>query len=92
MKVQWNAVDGFETLVAQLTKGLILTAYAGSPIPDVDVVDMGICNILILVIGLYAKEYKIWYDRAQNQNTFPAIKVYQENQVRIKKFTTKTAG
>ena len=57
MKAQWNPVDGFETLVAQLTKGLIFAPYAGEPILDVDVVDMGIGNILYT--GLYAEEYKI---------------------------------
>ena len=51
---QWNPLDGFKTLVAQLTKGLIFAQYAGSPISVVDVVDMEIG--LILATGLYAKE------------------------------------
>ena len=53
---QWNPVDGFETLVAQLTKGLIFAQYLGSPISVVDVIDMGIG--IILATGLYAKEWK----------------------------------
>ena len=61
---QWNPADGFETLVAQLTKGLIFAPYAGEPILDVDVVDMRIGNILYT--GLYAEEYKIWYSKPQN--------------------------
>ena len=40
-KAQWNSVDGFETLLAQLTKGIIFTAYVGAPISDVDVVGYG---------------------------------------------------
>ena len=32
MTKQWNLADGFETLVAQLTKGLIFAQYAGAPI------------------------------------------------------------
>ena len=51
---QWNPVDGFETLMMQLTKGVIFAQYAGSPISDVDVIDMGIKNILSA--GLYAEE------------------------------------
>ena len=42
----WNPADGFETLVAQLTKGLIFDGYAGAPILDVDIVDMGVGLIL----------------------------------------------
>ena len=43
---QWNPAEGFEKLVVQLTKGLIFAQYAGAPISDIDVVDMGITNIL----------------------------------------------
>ena len=43
---QWNQVDGFETLVVQLTKGLIFVQYTGALISDINVVDMGISNIL----------------------------------------------
>ena len=56
MMKQWNPVDGFETLMAQLTKGLILAQYAGAPISDIDVVDMVITNILDT--GLFADKYK----------------------------------
>ena len=42
----WNPANGFESLVKQLTKGLIYAGYAGAPIPDVDVVDMGVGLIL----------------------------------------------
>ena len=50
----WNPADGFESLVAQHTKGLIYAGYAGAPISDINVVDMGVG--LIFDTGLYAKE------------------------------------
>ena len=56
MMKQWKPADGFETLVAQLTKGLIFAQYVGAPISDINVVDMGISNIL--KTGLFTDEYK----------------------------------
>ena len=54
MTQPWNPADGFETLVVQLTKGLIFAGYAGAPISDVNVVDMEVG--LTLDTGLYAEE------------------------------------
>ena len=42
--------------------------YVGSPISDVNAIDMGIG--LILVTGLYTEEYKIWYGRTPAQKIF----------------------
>ena len=71
-------------------KGTHLAAYAGEPIFDADVVDMG--TVKTISMRLYAEEYKIWYGRAKNQKKSTAFKAFWENQVRIKKFTTNTAG
>ena len=87
---QWNPADGFEKLVAQLTKGLIFAQYAGAPISDIDVVDMGITNILDT--GLFKDEYKLWNAVAGPQKTFPYFKTFWAEQVRLMKRTTKTAG
>ena len=53
---QWNPADGFETLVAQIKKGLIFAQYAGAPIWDIDIINMGISNIL--ETGLFTGKYK----------------------------------
>ena len=82
MTQPWNPVGGFKTLMAQLTKGLIFDMYAHTPISDINVVGIEIC--LILDTGLYAKEYKIWYDKPPALKIFLAFKTYWENQVHIK--------
>ena len=56
-KSQCNSADGFETLIAQLTKGIIFAQYAGVPISDIDVTDMG--TSIILITGLFAEGCKI---------------------------------
>ena len=61
MVKQWNPADGFETLVTQLTKGLIFAQYAGAQILDIDAVDMGISNILDT--WLFNNKYKKWNER-----------------------------
>ena len=83
-------MDGFETLVAQLTKGLIFAQYAGAPISDIDLVDMHIKNII--GTGLYKEDYKKWYGRTAQQKLCPAFKTLWAKQVRLMKFTTKTVG
>ena len=90
MTKQWNPADGFERLVAQLTKGLIFALYAGAGIIDVDVVDMGIG--LILQTGLFAEEYARWYRRPANKKTFANFKIVWAEECRIKKSKTVTAG
>ena len=72
MMKQWNPGDGFETLVAQLTKGLIFAQYAGAPISDIDLVNMRIKNII--GTGLYKEDYKKWYGRTAQQKLCPAFK------------------
>ena len=54
MKLQWNPADGFRTLDTQLMKGLIYASYAGAPIFNVSVVDMGIGKNL--TTGMFAEE------------------------------------
>ena len=64
--------------------------YAGAPIPDIDVMDMGITNIL--GTGLFKDEYKLWNALTGPQKTFPFFKTFWAEQVRLIKRTTKTAG
>ena len=90
MKSQWNPVGGFETLVAQLTKGLIFAQYAGAPISIIDVVGMGFGNVLMT--GLFAEEYKILCHWIPTEKSFAHFKTLWSEQVCIKEFTTMTAG
>ena len=83
MTKQWNPADGFKTLVVQLMKGLIFAQYAGAPISDIDVIDMGINNILNT--GLFANEYKKWNRRTGQQKSFPAFKIFWAEQIYLMK-------
>ena len=90
MKAPWNPVDGFETLMAQLTKGLILAQHMGAAISDVDVIDMRIGDILIT--GLFAEEYQQRHCQTLTKKTFAHFKRFWAEQVHIIKFTMITAG
>ena len=66
MQAQWNPADGFKTLVVQVTKWLIFAQYAGVPVSDVDVIDMGI--VLILMTGSFQKNTKFVTIERQQRN------------------------
>ncbi len=93
MALEWHPLQGFELLVARLFHGATFANLAKYPIPDDDIVDIGIrvlhCN------GLFAEDYKAWITRgddATNLMNFAAFRAFWETAVNIAAFTATPAS
>ncbi len=64
MALEWYPLQGFKLLVARLFRGATFANLAKHPIPDNDIVDIGIC--IIHRTGLCEEEYKAWITRCNN--------------------------
>ena len=53
--LEWHPLQGFELLVVHLFRGATFANLARYPIPDADIVDIGIC--VLHHTGLFAEEY-----------------------------------
>jgi len=93
MDLEWHPLQGFELLVARLFRGATFANLARYPIPDADIVDIGIR--VLHRTGLFAKEYKAWItsgDNATNSMDFAAFRAFWESAVNIAAFTATPAS
>ena len=88
MALDWHPLQGFELLVARLFRGATFANLAKYPIPDDNIVDIGIR--VLHRTGLSAKEYKAWITRGDNTTnlmSFTAFRAFWETAVNIAAFT-----
>ena len=93
MALEWHPSQGFELLVARLFRGATFANLAKYPIPDDDIVDIGIR--VLHCTGLFAKEYKAWITRgnnAKNLMNFAVFHAFWETAVNIAAFTATPAS
>jgi hypothetical protein len=77
MALEWHLSKGFKLLVACLFQGAKFTILAKHPIPNDDIVGMGIR--VIQCTGLFAEEYKAWIrcgDNPTNTMDFAAFHTF----------------
>ncbi len=92
MALEWHLSQGFELLVARLFRGGTFANLAKHPIPDNDIVDIGIC--VIYWTGLFVEEYKAWItcgNNTANNMDFAAFGYFWENAISIASFTATPA-
>ena len=93
MALEWHPSQGFELLIARLFRGATFAALAKYPIPDDDIVDIGIR--VLHRTGLFAEEYKTWITRGDdpaNDMSFAAFRIFWETAVNIAAFTATPAS
>jgi hypothetical protein len=93
MDLEWHPLQGFELLVARLFRGATFANLAKHPIPDNDIVDIGIH--IIHWTGFFAEEYKAWITRSNNTANdmdCAAFHPFWENAVNIASFTATIAS
>ena len=91
--LEWHPSQGFELLVARLFRGATFANLAKYPIPDADIIDIGIR--VLHCTGLFAAEYKSWItcgDDATNSMNFAAFHAFWETAVNIAAFTATPAS
>ncbi len=91
MALDWHPSQGFELLVARLFCGATFANLAKYPIPDDNIVDIGIR--VLHRTGLFAEEYKAWITRGDNVNnlmSFATFGTFWETAVNIAAFTAST--
>jgi len=79
MGLEWHASQGFELLVARLFRGATFANLAKYPIPNADIVNIGIR--ILHRTGLFAEEYKARImrgDDATNSMDFAAFRTFWE--------------
>jgi hypothetical protein len=84
--------QGFELLVVHLFRGATFANLAKHPIPNNDIVDIGIR--IIHQTGLFAEEYKAWIMRGNNPTNdmdFAAFSSFWKTTVNIASFTATPA-
>jgi hypothetical protein len=92
MAMEWHPLQGFELHVARLFRGATFANLAKHPIPDDDIVDIGV--YVIHPTGLFAEEYKAWITRSNNStNTmdFATFRTFWETTIKIASFTATPA-
>ena len=92
MALDWHPLQGFELLVARLFRGATFANLAKYPIPDDDIVNIGIR--VLHHTGLFAEEYKAWItcgDDPTNLMSFAAFRAFWEMAVNIAAFTATPA-
>ena len=93
MALEWHPSQGFELLFMHLFCGATFANLTKYPIPDADIVDIGI-HVLYRT-GHFAKEYKTWITRgknATNSMNFAAFHSFWETAVNIAAFTATPAS
>jgi hypothetical protein len=92
MVLEWHPSQGFELLVALLFWGATCANLTKHPIPNNDIVNIGICAIH--QTGLFAEEYKAWITRGNNPTNnmdFTAFRSFWETAINIASFTATPA-
>jgi hypothetical protein len=92
MALEWHPSLGFELLVTCLFWGATFANLAKHPIPDNDVISIGIC--VIHQTGLFAEEYKAWIMHSNNPThnmDFATFHTFWETAINIASFTATPA-
>ena len=92
MALDWHPLQGFELLVARLFCGATFANLAKYPIPDDNIVDIGIR--VLHRTGLFAKKYKAWITHGNdptNSMSFAAFRAFWETAVNIAAFAATPA-
>jgi hypothetical protein len=93
MALEWHPSQGFDFLVTSLFRGATFVNLTKHPIPDDDIVNIGIC--VIHCMGLFAEEYKAWITRSNNPtNTmdFAVFRTFWRTVVSIVSLTATLAS
>jgi hypothetical protein len=92
MALEWHPSQGFKLLVVLLFQGATFVNLAKHPIPNNDIVDIGIR--VIHCTRLFAEEYKAWTTHGNNPtNTinFAPFRTFWETNINIVSFTATLA-
>jgi hypothetical protein len=92
MALEWHPSQGFELLVAHLFREATFANLAKHPIPDDDIVDIGIR--VIHQTGYFVEEYKAWIMRGDNPTNnmdFATFRSFWETAINIASFTATPA-
>jgi hypothetical protein len=92
MALEWHPSKGFKLLVVCLFQGATFANLAKHPIPNDDIVGIGIC--VTHWTGLFVEEYKAWIthgDNPTNDMDFAVFCSFWETAVNIASFTATTA-
>ncbi len=92
MALEWHPSQGFELLVTHLFRGATFANLAKHPIPNNDIVDIGIH--VIHRTGLFVEEYKAWITHGNsptNDMDFAAFRSFWKTDVNIASFTATPA-
>jgi hypothetical protein len=92
MALEWHPSQGFQLLAVCLFRGATFVNLAKHPIPDDDIVNIGIP--IIHRTGLFVEEYKAWITRGYNPTNnmdFSAFHTFWETAVNIVSFTATLA-
>jgi hypothetical protein len=93
MTLEWHPSQGLELLVRCLFQGATFANLAKHPIPDDDIVNIGIC--VIHQTGLFAEENKAWITHGNNPTNnmdFAAFRSFWDTAVNIVSFTATPAS
>jgi hypothetical protein len=93
MALDWHPSQGFELIIARLFRGATFANLAKYPIPDDDIVNIGIR--VLHRTGLFAKEYKALITHGNdvtNSKSFAAFRTFWETAVNIAAFTATLAS
>ena len=90
MKHQWTLQDGWERLQKQLDEGSIFGLFADQPIPEAELVDIGIT--VIGQTGLFATQYEQWHERPTDQKTWRHFCQFWKDKIQLKRDTNLNAG
>ena len=63
MTADWHPSMGFELIVTRLLRDVTFASFAEHPIPNYDIVDVGIW--VLHCSGLFPEEYKVWILRGE---------------------------
>ena len=92
MGLEWHPSQGFELLVMRLFHRATFMNFVKYPIPDADIVNIGIR--VLHRTGLFAEEYKAWITRGDdttNTMDFAAFRTFWESAMNIAAFTATPA-
>jgi hypothetical protein len=92
MALEWHPSQGFELLVTRLFQGATFANLAKHPIPNDDIIDIGIC--IIHCTGFFVEEYKAWITLGKNPtNTmdFATFRTFWETAINIASFMATPA-
>ena len=90
IRQQWTLQDGWERLQKQLNEGSIFGLFADQPIPEAEIVDIGIT--VIGQTGLFAAQYEQWHERPADQKTWRHFSQFWKDKIQLKRDTNLNAS